>query len=93
MLRELGREDGVLILTDVYGATPSNACLPFLEPGVIEMVTGVNLPMVMRLGTHQSQPRTVTELADWILTKATKSIRHLSAPLADPRPQDTQGGT
>ncbi len=56
VLRELGREEGVLILTDVFGATPSNACAPFLEHGVVEMVTGVNLPMVMRLGTRQSQP-------------------------------------
>ena len=83
VLRELGREDGVLILTDVYGATPSNACTPFLEPGVVEMVTGVNLPMVMRLGTHQSQPTTVTELAAWIQSKAVKSVVHLGqAPAA-----------
>ena len=77
VLRELGREDGVLILTDVFGATPSNACAPFLEPGRVEMVTGVNLPMVLRLGTQQSQPSSVTELADWILGKAVKSIVHL----------------
>ncbi|HUP25366.1 MAG TPA: hypothetical protein VNB06_20810 [Thermoanaerobaculia bacterium] len=82
VLRELGRGDGVLILTDVFGATPSNACAPFLEPGVIEMVTGVNLPMVMRLGMHQSQPATVNELAEWVLGKATKSIVHLREPPA-----------
>jgi PTS system mannose-specific IIA component len=86
VLRELGREEGVLILTDVFGATPSNACAPFLEPGVIEMVTGVNLPMVMRLGTHQNEPATVTELADWIQGKAVKSIVHLQEPTAGCRP-------
>jgi PTS system mannose-specific IIA component len=80
VLRELGREEGVLILTDVFGATPSNACVPYLEPGVVEMVTGVNLPMVMRLGMLQSQPSTVTELADWIRAKAVKSVVHLRQP-------------
>ena len=80
MLKEIGREDGVLILTDVFGATPSNACTPFLEPGRVEMVTGVNLPMVMRLGSHQSQPEAVGELAEWMRAKATKSIVRLSDP-------------
>ena len=80
VLRELGSEDGVLILTDVFGATPSNACAPFLEPGSVEMVTGVNLPMVMRLGMHQNEPATVSELAAWIQGKAVKSIVHLREP-------------
>jgi PTS system mannose-specific IIA component len=86
VLRELGREDGVLILTDVFGATPSNACAPFLEPGAVEMVTGVNLPMVLRLGTQQNQPTTVSELAEWILGKGTKSIVHLRDVPAGCRP-------
>ena len=87
VLRELGREDGVLILTDVFGATPSNACGPFLERGVVEMVTGVNLPMVMRLGM-QGQPKDVTALADWIQGKAVKSIVHVGEPLPGCRPTD-----
>jgi PTS system mannose-specific IIA component len=93
VLRELGREEGVLILTDVFGATPSNACAPFLEHGVVEMVTGVNLPMVMRLGTHQSQPGTVTELADWIRGKAVKSIVHLGDPPGGCKPPAAAGDT
>jgi len=93
VLRELGREDGVLILTDVFGATPSNACAPFLEPGRVEMVTGVNLPMVMRLGTHQNQPATVTELADWIVGKAVKSVVHLhDVPAGCRAPRIEEGG-
>ena len=92
VLRELGREDGVLILTDVFGATPSNACAPFLERGKVEMVTGVNLPMVMRLGTHQTQPQTVSELAEWILGKAVKSIVHLGEAPASCRPHEGKGG-
>lgn len=92
VLRELGSDSGVLILTDVFGATPSNACAPFLEPGRIEMVTGVNLPMVMRLGTRQGQPQTVSELAEWILGKAVKSIVHLREAPGGCRPKEPGGG-
>jgi PTS system mannose-specific IIA component len=89
VLRELGREDGVLILTDVFGATPSNACGPYLERGVVEMVTGVNLPMVMRLGM-QGQPNDVTALADWIQGKAVKSIVHVGEPPPGCKPAEGQ---
>jgi PTS system mannose-specific IIA component len=89
ILREMGRGEGVLILTDVFGATPSNACGPFLERGVVEMVTGVNLPMVMRLGM-QGQPKDVSALADWIQGKAVKSIVHVGEPPPGCKPVDAQ---
>ena len=41
--------DGVLILTDMFGGTPSNLALTFLEPAVVEVITGVNLPMLIKL--------------------------------------------
>ena len=44
---EVGGE-GVLILTDMFGGTPTNVSLPFLSPRV-EIVTGVNLPMLIKL--------------------------------------------
>jgi len=40
--------DGVLILTDLFGGTPTNIALSFLEPGRIEVVTGLNLPMLIK---------------------------------------------
>ncbi len=40
--------DGVLILTDLFGGTPANLSLSFLEDGKVEVVTGVNLPMIVR---------------------------------------------
>lgn len=40
---------GVLLLTDMFGGTPSNLGLTFLEPGRVEVVTGVNLPMLIKL--------------------------------------------
>lgn len=47
--------DGVLILTDLYGATPSNIATKLLDPGHIEAVTGVNLPMLLRALTYRDK--------------------------------------
>jgi PTS system mannose-specific IIA component len=55
----VGRVDegaGVLILTDMFGGTPSNLGLSVLEAGHVEVVTGVNLPMLIKLA--KARPRT-----------------------------------
>jgi PTS system mannose-specific IIA component len=66
--------DEVLILTDMYGGTPFNVAASFFQPGRVEVVTGVNLPMVVRLGCPRSDEMTVAELADWIQEKSRASI-------------------
>lgn len=43
--------EGVLIVTDMFGGTPANLGITFLEPGKIEVVTGVNLPMLIKLAS------------------------------------------
>ena len=43
--------DGVLVLTDMFGGTPSNLALSFLNDHSIEVVTGINLPMLIKLAT------------------------------------------
>ncbi len=47
------RKDGkkVLILTDMFGGTPSNICLALYVPGQVEIVSGVNLPILLKLGS------------------------------------------
>ncbi|MBN1957493.1 MAG: PTS system fructose subfamily IIA component [Desulfuromonadales bacterium] len=48
--------DGAVILTDLFGGTPTNISAEFLRPGVVEIVTGVNLPMVIKcLGSRSQQ--------------------------------------
>jgi PTS system mannose-specific IIA component len=42
---------GVIILTDMFGGTPSNLAISFLEPKKIEVMAGVNLPMLIKLGS------------------------------------------
>jgi PTS system mannose-specific IIA component len=41
--------DGVIILTDMFGGTPSNISLSLLQPGKVDVLTGVNLPMLLRI--------------------------------------------
>lgn len=41
--------DGTLVLTDMFGGTPSNLAVTFVSPGQVEVVTGVNLPMLLKL--------------------------------------------
>jgi mannose PTS system EIIA component len=64
---------GVLLLTDMFGGTPSNLCLSFLEPTRIEVISGVNLPMLIKLlGGMQAQP--FTEVIDFIQHYGQKNI-------------------
>ena len=45
---------GVIVLTDMFGGTPSNLAITFLAEGRVEVITGVNLPMLLKLaGTHE----------------------------------------
>jgi PTS system mannose-specific IIA component len=52
-IRKVDTGQGILILTDMYGGTPSNISLSFLEEKKIEVITGVNLPMLLKLATYQ----------------------------------------
>jgi PTS system mannose-specific IIA component len=47
-IKQVSRGDGVLILTDLFGGTPTNISLSFLEEGKVEVVTGLNLPMMIK---------------------------------------------
>jgi PTS system mannose-specific IIA component len=77
--------DGVIILTDMYGDTPSRAALSLAEPGRVEVVTGVNLPMVVRLGCLSGQDMRLEVLARWLAIKGRRAItRAAAAPAAVP---------
>jgi len=48
-IKKLDKGRGVLILTDLFGGTPSNISLSFMKEGKVEVLTGVNLPMLLKL--------------------------------------------
>jgi PTS system ascorbate-specific IIA component len=56
LVKQLDQGSGVLVLTDVYGATPGNIAARLLIPGRVEGVAGVNLPMLVRALTYRSEP-------------------------------------
>ncbi|HEX7707332.1 MAG TPA: PTS sugar transporter subunit IIA [Thermoanaerobaculia bacterium] len=81
-LARFGPERGVIIFTDMFGGTPSNISLSFLEQGRVEIVTGVNLPMVVKFAMVKQEARDVSTLAHVISEKGSKAIRVASDLLA-----------
>ena len=49
-VRDVDRGQGVVILTDMFGGTPSNLAISVIQQGAIEVIAGVNLPMLIKLG-------------------------------------------
>ena len=78
---EVDRGTGVLILTDMFGGTPANLALPFLQDARVEIVTGVNLPMLLRgLATRREEPLAV--LAHAVRERGRKAIEVASELLS-----------
>lgn len=74
--------EGVLILTDMFGGTPSNISLSFHDPGRVEIVTGLNLPMLIKLATLDEE-RTLGELAVFVKDYGRRNISVASELLPD----------
>ena len=70
---EVNDGDGVIVLTDMFGGTPSNLSLSFLNTEGIEVVTGVNLPMLLNLAQSR-EGHEVGELARIIKDYGRRSI-------------------
>ena len=74
---------GVLLLTDMFGGTPTNIASMFLEEGSVEVVTGVNLPMVIKLASPSTED-SLAEIARKICDQGRQGIYLASALLAAP---------
>ncbi|HEY6138815.1 MAG TPA: PTS sugar transporter subunit IIA [Thermoanaerobaculia bacterium] len=81
-LERLGDVHGVIIFTDMFGGTPSNISLSFLEKDRVEIVTGVNLPMIVKFATMAQDSQDLATLAHVISEKGSKAIRVASDLLA-----------
>lgn len=71
-IKKLDAGDGVMILTDLFGGTPSNISLSFLREGKVEVVTGVNLPMLLKLDARNEKK--LAEFAAFIRDYGRKNI-------------------
>ena len=90
-LRKLDKGEGTLILTDMFGGTATNLALPFLDPEKVEIVTGVNLPMLVKLGSLQGRSLSLEELAAGLTAAGQKSIR-LASELLHTKTSTTRTG-
>ncbi|MEM1181549.1 MAG: PTS sugar transporter subunit IIA [Acidobacteriota bacterium] len=90
-LKRLDSGHGVLVLTDIFGGTPSNIAMKHRAPDHIEVISGVNLPMVVRLGCQLSShpaPMPLSDMTRWIEKKAQSSICSSLNPRSGCAPQD-----
>jgi PTS system mannose-specific IIA component len=78
VIKKIERERGVLVLTDLFGSTPANVAAQLAEPGRIEVVTGVNLPMLLGALCYSDQLNVVT-LAEKAMKGGTSGVIKLAA--------------
>jgi mannose PTS system EIIA component len=81
VLQRVNDGSGVLILTDLFGGTPSNLVLSYLEAGHVEVVTGANLPMLMKVPSLREE-RDLRALADKLAKYGQRNILVASEFLA-----------
>jgi len=72
-ISEVESGSGVLILTDMFGGTPSNIALSFHNPGTVDVLTGVNLPMIIKIA-NQKEGDTLQSLARIVRDQGRSSI-------------------
>lgn len=72
-IQSLNQGKGVIILTDMFGGTPCSVSLALQKKGELEIVTGVNLPMIIKLA-NQGEDETLTDLAQKVRDQGQQSI-------------------
>lgn len=72
-IKKVQGKSGVLILTDMFGGTPSNLSLAFLNESNIEVLTGVNLPMIIKFANHRKE-KALSDLLPLVQESGLKSI-------------------
>jgi PTS system mannose-specific IIA component len=82
-LAEADDGGGAVILTDMFGGTPTNLTLSFLQKDRVEIVTGVNLPMLLKCASLQRSGKPVSEVAHLARERGQRSIYVASDLLAD----------
>lgn len=73
-IKKVDSDKGVLLLTDMFGGTPTNLGLSFLKSDKIEIVTGVNLPMLIKLISLQKEKLSLKEIALKVKERGQQSV-------------------
>jgi PTS system mannose-specific IIA component len=82
-IKRVGTAGGVILLTDMFGGTPTNIAATFLGEASVEVVTGVNLPMVIKLAT-QDREESLADLARRVRDEGQKQI-YLASDILAPK--------
>ena len=82
-IKDVSQGAGVLLMTDMFGGTPTNIASMFLEEGAIEVVTGVNLPMLIKLSSQQ-EPGSLADVARHVCDVGRQGIYVASDLLTPP---------
>ena len=72
-IKKVQGKEGVLMLTDMFGGTPSNLSLAFLDEDNIEVLTGVNLPMIIKYANYRKE-KDLKDLVSEVREGGLKSI-------------------
>jgi PTS system mannose-specific IIA component len=80
-IRAVDGGEGVVLLTDLLGGSPTQLCLSFLNERKVEVVTGVNLPMVLKLVSLRSSGKPIGQLARDLAEAGRNSIAQASEML------------
>ena len=73
-INKVKSDKGVIIFTDMFGGTPSNISYSFLEEGVIEVISGLNLPLLLKAVTIRDKSEPLGEMAATLIEHGKKSI-------------------
>jgi PTS system mannose-specific IIA component len=79
-IKQVSQGSGVVLMTDMFGGTPTNISAMFIKDGEVELVTGVNLPMVIKLAS-QNKETTLADLSRAIEDQGKQSIYRTGALL------------
>jgi len=71
---EVSDGEGVVVFTDMFGGTPSNIALSLLDEGIIEVITGVNLPLILKFLGSREGCGSIEELTELLVEHGRKSI-------------------
>jgi PTS system mannose-specific IIA component len=80
-LKRVDKKNGVVIFTDMFGGTPSNLSFSFLKDNKVEIITGVNLPMLIKFASLQRSNK-FKEVAKKVVEQGKKNIHLASALLS-----------
>jgi PTS system ascorbate-specific IIA component len=79
LLERIDAGEGVLVLTDIFGATPGNVVSRLLEDGHVEGVSGVSLPMLLRVLTGRAKKGNLAAAVQRALTGGAEGVVHMNA--------------